>query len=189
MKRLMARRVAVGAAAAIMMGTCGWSASAADAPAGAAKAPTATGQAATPITIDEDDHAVGGLAALNLYSTFGCLGLTAKGFEAKTFDVAKVQQVTADVIKTTDLAVRLLKSAAREDQKLSKTIPVDELVECYYLLDREARLLDKAAGSNDKEIWQAYYQSRDESWKKISKVLGIEIKAVKDGGTAAKKGQ
>ena len=38
-----------------------------------------------------------GLAALNLYSTFGCIGLTAEGWEAKLYDADKVARIMKDV--------------------------------------------------------------------------------------------
>jgi hypothetical protein len=42
------------------------------------------------------------------------------------------------------------------------------------LLDREARLLAEAAKSGDKAAMQRCEQAREESWAKVSAVLGIE---------------
>ena len=119
-------------------------------------------------------HAAAGLAALNVYSTFGCLGLTAELYEAKKFDAAKVDQVTDDVVKTCDLAVELLKNARTQEGKSGQEVPYEELIKCYYLLDREARLLNEAAESGDKAKLQQFHQAREESWQMVQDVLGID---------------
>ena len=120
-------------------------------------------------------HASAGLAALNIYSTFGCLGLTAELYEAKKFDAAKVDQVTDDVVKTCDLAVELLKNARSEEGKsASEEVPYEDLIKCYHLLDREARLLNEAVESGDKAKLQRFYQAREETWDQVQEVLGIE---------------
>ena len=126
-------------------------------------------------------HASAGLAALNIYSTFGCLGLTAELYEAKRFDAAKVDQVTDDVVKTCDLAIELLKNARADEGEAGAEVPYEDLIKCYYLLDREARLLNDAAESGEKSTLQHFYQAREETWDKVQDVLGID-----DDETAAK---
>lgn len=119
-------------------------------------------------------HATAGLAGLNIYSTFGCIGLTAELYEAKNFDAAKVQQITADVVKTSDLAVQMLKNARNAEGKAADDIPYEDLIQCYYLLDREARLLAEASKSGDKTDMQEFYEAREQTWDKVQDVLGIE---------------
>ena len=119
-------------------------------------------------------HASAGLAALNIYSTFGCLGLTAELYEAKRFDAAKVDQVTDDVVKTCDLAIELLKNARADEGEAGAEVPYEDLIKCYYLLDREARLLNDAVESGDKAKLQHFYQAREETWDKVQDVLGID---------------
>lgn len=134
------------------------------------------------------EHAVGGLAALNLYTTFGAIGLTADGFEGELYDTAKVERVMSDCLKTNALAVEMLKSAAANDDDIREQIPVDELIDSYYFLDREARMLVRAAKSGEKEDMQAFYQSREESWQNLKKVLGIQEPPAKNSGEGAKRG-
>lgn len=122
-------------------------------------------------------HAAAGLGALNIYSTFGCLGLTAELYEAKKYNDAKVQQVTSDVIKTSDLAVEMLKNARREEGEAGADVPYEDLIRCYYLLDREARLLAQASKTGEPPDMQRFYQAREETWAKVSDVLGIESPA------------
>jgi hypothetical protein len=73
-------------------------------------------------------HAAAGLAGLNIYNTFGCLGLTAELYEVKKFDAAKVQQVTGDLIKTSDLAVEMLKNARAAEGEAGADVPYEELL-------------------------------------------------------------
>ena len=49
-----------------------------------------------------------GLAGLNLYNTFGCIGLAAEGWKAELYDAAKVEVIMKDVSKTSNLAVQML---------------------------------------------------------------------------------
>ena len=119
-------------------------------------------------------HEAAALAALNIYNTFGCIGLTADLYEAKEFNHAKVQQVTNDLIKTSDLAIEMLKNARTEEGEAGADVPYEDLIKCYYLLDREARLLEEAAETGDKDRMQQFYQAREETWAKVKEVLGIE---------------
>lgn len=119
-------------------------------------------------------HASAGLASLHVYSTFGCLGLAADLFECKQYDAAKVQQIAGDVSKTSELAVEMLKHARAAEGKAADEIPYDDLIQCYFLLDREAQLLAAAAKAGDKESLQRCQQAREETWEKVKSVLGIE---------------
>jgi hypothetical protein len=121
-----------------------------------------------------EHHASAGLAGLHIYSTFGCLGLAADLYECKQYDAAKVQQIAGDVVKTSELAIEMLKNARTAAGKAADDIPYEDLIQCYYLLDREARLLAEAAKSGDKAAMQRCEQAREESWAKVSAVLGIE---------------
>lgn len=137
----------------------------------------AQGQLAEPAPTKRETlrrHAAAGLAGLNIYSTFGCIGLTAELYEAKKFDAAKVQQITADVVKTSDLAVEMLKNARHDEGKAADDVPYEDLIQCYYLLDREARLLGEACKSGDKNDLQEFYEAREQTWDKVQDVLGIE---------------
>ena len=115
-----------------------------------------------------------GLAALNLYSTFGCIGLVAEGWEAKLYDAKKVTRIMEDVSRSSNLAVRLLKKSIQDEPKLTETTPVQEMIECYGLLDRQAQLLTENAKSRNARLQQAYRKAREESWQRIAAVLGVE---------------
>jgi hypothetical protein len=119
-------------------------------------------------------HASAGLAGLHIYSTFGCLGLAEDLYQCKQYDAAKVQQIAGDVVKTSELAVEMLKNARSAQGKAADEIPYEDLIQCYYFLDREARLLAEAAKTGDKESLQRFQQAHEESWAKVKTVLGIE---------------
>ncbi len=140
----------------------------------AAAEPSGTGPAADGDNVNLAERADIGLAALNLYSTFGCIGLAAEGWEAKLYDEKRVSRIMADVSRSSNLAVRLLKKAIQDEPGLTKTTPAQELIECYVLLDRQAQLLSEAAKSKDPRLTTAYHTVRDEAWKKITAALGIE---------------
>lgn len=125
-------------------------------------------------TADLQQHASAGLAGLHIYSTFGCLGLASDLYEHKQYDAAKVQQIASEVAKTIELAVEMLKNARTAGGKAADDIPYEDLIQCYYLLDREARLLADAAKTGDKASLQRYEQAREETWDKVQTVLGIE---------------
>ena len=121
------------------------------------------------------NHSVAGLAALNIYNTFGCIGLVADLFEAEQCDADKIQQVMNDTMKTSDLAVQMLKNVEVTDEH--DDVPIQDLIACYRLLEREAGLLRAAASASEKEnAMQVFYQAREESWLKVKDVLGIEDK-------------
>ena len=118
-------------------------------------------------------HSVAGLAALNIYNTFGSLALASDLYEAKEYNAAKTQQIMDDVIKTSDMAVQMLKKFQAGSKENAKDLPVADLIECYRLLDREARLLKAAMKSRDKSAMQKFHQAHEESWAKTKEVLGI----------------
>ena len=115
-----------------------------------------------------------GLAALNLYNTFGCIGLAAEGWKAELYDAAKVELVMKDVSKTSNLAVQMLQRSIEKDPRIVKTTPVQDMIRCYGLLDRQAQLLTEAAKSSDERVEKVFLQTRDQSWEGIKSVLGIE---------------
>ncbi len=118
-------------------------------------------------------HSVGGLAALNIYNTFGCIGLAADLYKSKEYDASKVEKIMQDVIRTSDLSVQMLKNFDAGTKGKSNQVPVADLIASYRLLDREARLLMAAVQSGDKLAMQKFYQAREESWAKAKRVLGI----------------
>jgi hypothetical protein len=120
------------------------------------------------------DRADIGLAALNLHSTFGCIGLVAEGWQAKLYDADKVARIMQDVGRSSNLAVRLLKKLLQDEPGLAESTPISEMIDCYASLDRQAQLLTEAAKSTNGRVQQAYRQAREESWQKIAAVLGIE---------------
>jgi hypothetical protein len=115
-----------------------------------------------------------GLAALNLYSTFGCIGLAAEGWEAELYKADKIGRIMEDVSRSSNLSVRLLKKALEDEPDLATNTPVREMIDCYVLLDRQAQLLREAAKSSDEGVLQAYRRVREESWQKIAAVLGVK---------------
>ena len=121
------------------------------------------------------NHSVAGLAALNIYSSFGCIGLAADLFEAEKYDADKIQQVMSDTIKTSGLAIQMLKNVDVADK--NEDVPIRDLIACYRLLEREAGLLSAAAKAKAQEkekAMQVFYQAREESWLEVKHVLGIE---------------
>lgn len=137
-------------------------------------AAVACGQAPAAKPADVEQHASAGLASLHIYSTFGCLGLAADLYECKQYDAAKVERIAGDVVKTSELAIEMLKNARTAAGKAADDIPYEDLLQCYYLLDREARLLAAAAKSGKKDDMQRCEQAREETWAKVKAVLGID---------------
>lgn len=144
--------------------------------AGSAEAgdPAGTGQSPPDHGVNLEQRADIGLAALNLYSTFGCIGLAAEGWEGNLYEADKVERIMNDVSRSSNLAVRLLKKAVEDEPDLPANTPVREIIDCYILLDRQAQLLAEAAKSPDERVLQAYRRVREESWRKIAAVLGIK---------------
>ena len=130
-------------------------------------------------------HAVGGLAAINLYHSFGCVGLVSDGFDGKIYDAAHVQRVMDDVVKTSDLSIEILKSVQRKNPRLTAKLTVEDMIDCYRLVDRDAQLLASAVRSGDKEAMQAFYQAREQTWAKVSEILGIKKQAQKPDSAGA----
>jgi hypothetical protein len=115
-----------------------------------------------------------GLAALNLYNSFGCIGLAAEGWEAKIHDAAKVERIMKDVSRTSNLAVQMLNRLIEKDPEIAGATPIQDMIGCYTLLDRQAQLLTEAAKSSDERVQQAFHRARDQSWDQIKGVMGIE---------------
>jgi hypothetical protein len=115
-----------------------------------------------------------GLAGLNLYSTFGCIGLVAEGWEAELYDVTKVERITGDISRASSLSIQMLYKLIEGDPNLAKTTPIPQMIECYQLLDRQAKLLAEAAKSGDENVVKEFRRVRDECWVKTKAVLGIK---------------
>ena len=115
-----------------------------------------------------------GLAALNLYNSFGCIGLAAEGWEAKVHDAAKVQRIMQDVSKTSNLAVQMLNRMIEKDPAIAASTPIQDMIRGYTLLDRQAQLLTEAVKSSDERVQQAFHRARDQSWEQIKGLMGIE---------------
>ena len=101
--------------------------------------------------------------------------MTAELYEAKKFDAAQGRSSDRRTwSRTCDLAIELLKNARADEGEAGAEVPYEDLIKCYYLLDREARLLNDAVDSGDKAKLQHFYQAREETWDKVQDVLGID---------------
>jgi len=161
------QRLAAVPAAVFLVAACASASAGADDPAGKRQPPPGH-------RVNVEQRADVGFATLNLYSTFGCIGLAAEGWEARLYKADKIERIMEDVSRSSNLAVRLLKKALQDEPGLSTDTPVREIIDCYVLLDRQAQLLAEAARSSDERTLQAYRRVREESWQKIAAVMGIQ---------------
>ena len=72
------------------------------------------------------------------------------------------------------LAVQMLQRSIEKEPGIVRTTPVQDMIRCYGLLDRQAQLLTEAAKSSNEPVEKAFRQARDKSWVGIKAVLGIE---------------
>jgi hypothetical protein len=132
------------------------------------------GEPAAGRDVNVEQHVEIGMAALNLYTAFGCVGLVAEGWDAELYDAAKVERIMKDISRTSNLAVQMLLKSIEQDPSIAKTTPISEIIHCYQLVDRQAQLLTEAAKSTDEKVEQVFRKTRDECWDKMAVALGIE---------------
>lgn len=126
---------------------------------------------------DPQRQAIGGLAAVNVYSLHGCIGLAADAYQGGVYDAGRVRVVLADLHKVIGYSVGVLRQLQPSQPNLSAKVSTAEMISLFGRLDTEASLLGKyvEAPKQDKPAALKQFTAvREENWKRLSTLLGLD---------------
>ncbi len=125
---------------------------------------------------DPQRQAVGGLAAVNVYSLHGCIGLAADAYQGGVYDAGRVQVVLDDLHKIIGYSVGVLRQLQPGQPNLSPKVSTAEMIALFGRLDAEVTLLGKYVQASEKDkpaALQQFTAVRAENWKDLSALLGL----------------
>lgn len=122
-------------------------------------------------------QAVGGLAAVNVYSLHGSIGLAADAYRGELYDAERTGLILADVRKVLAYSITLLEKLQPDQPMLSPKVRTASMIELYRQIDREAKLLEQylAADPDDRPaLLKRYTGLRETNWQRLRNLLGLQ---------------
>ncbi|REJ96160.1 MAG: hypothetical protein DWQ45_03325 [Planctomycetota bacterium] len=117
---------------------------------------------------------IGVLAGQNIYTTYAYIGAVADGYANDNYDGEQTRELMQETISLAEVAIEHLKTVQKSNIVESDKEAIDDIVEIFELLKREATALSDFTQSGAQEDLDAYEEARTTVWPRIKSVLQIE---------------
>ena len=130
-----------------------------------------------PPAIDPDGdrlYLIGALGGAHVYTTYAYIGVLADGLSKELYPDEQVVDLLGEVVSVSESLVENLKQVKRGDLSPSDEAAVDDMIQIYTLLSKEAEAAITFTQSRAVEDAERFDEIRTTVWPKISKLLGLE---------------
>lgn len=118
--------------------------------------------------------AIGALTGAHLYTTYAYIGTVADAHRGGDYKAQRVRKLMTEVIGLVETSSKHL-NKVRDDKLIDRDQKViDEFLTVYELLGEEAQSLIAYSRSESKADWQRFQQTRNTTWPKLKRILGIK---------------
>lgn len=123
--------------------------------------------------VDDRLVCIGALAGAHIYTTYGYVGGVADAYANDVYDGERVRSLMKETIGLSDVSIVQLKKVRDGNITDEDKQVINDVIEIYGLLKKEAQSLSDYTTSGAQTDLDAFEQSRTVAWPKIKKVLGI----------------
>ena len=135
-----------------------------------------TGVAAPAQGNDAQLRSIGSLSASHIYTTYGYIGVLADAYVKDVYPGEKVKVMMSEVINIIDANMKNLQEVKSKGLSENDQKSIDNILEIYTLLKKQATALSKFSENRDRKFAQEFEAARTTVWPKVAKLLGIEQK-------------
>ena len=120
--------------------------------------------------------AIGSFSAATLYNTYGLIGSISDSYAEEIYDAPKVNSLLEAQVKMIDNLIKVLESL-----EISKSLTISsdreyslKAIEVFKGLRKQEMAMQDYSSNKTERKLRAYEQQRDENWKSLSKLMGID---------------
>ncbi len=120
---------------------------------------------------------IGSLASSHVYTTHGYIGVVADNAQKDLYPPQRVDELMQEVAVFSDSLTVQLKTLQNSDLTPEDAKAVQEIIEIYALLKKEADSLRAYAKDKTEAHGAEFHRQRAEAWTRVAKLLEIPVKA------------
>ncbi len=120
---------------------------------------------------------IGSLASSHVYTTHGYIGVVADNAQKDLYPPQRVDELMQEVAVFSDSLTVQLKTLQNSDLTPEDAKAVQEIIEIYALLKKEADALRAYAKDKTEAHGAEFHRQRAEAWTRVAKLLEIPVKA------------
>ncbi len=118
-------------------------------------------------------EAIGTLSASHIYITYGYLGTIANSFSGKAMSAGRAKKLFRESLRLCELSITALEQVKKKGVPSGDVQSLEETMEVYRLLKKQAEAGIEFAGEQNPENTKAFETARKASWTRIAKMLGL----------------
>ena len=120
---------------------------------------------------------IGSLASSHVYTTHGYIGVVADNAQKDLYPPQRVDELMQEVAVFSDSLTVQLKTLQNSDLTPEDAKAVQEIIDIYALLKKEADALRAYAKDKTEAHGAEFHRQRAEAWTRVAKLLEIPVKA------------